>query len=497
MRISDNQIYAAVTNNMNESLDRLMQLNMQGSAQKKLLLPSDNPAGMATALSLSAHNGSINHFLQNVETAKGWLSLADNILGEVSKTVIKIKELAQQTATESYTQDQRMAAAKEMRELMNTLINQANTKFAGKSIFAGHKVDLEPFKYTMGATVLDPELTNAAVEKITGDETKTVRVEFTESGTIGGGADLQYRYSTDAGKTWKKGTLAAGERELALGGSSVVLKDGISVTAASDKGGTRINIRPAVEYRGDDSDGVQVQNLSRTPIKATTLGKIAGRINVRLDNDGTLPGPISYSFSLDGGATWKSGNVASNGQLAVPGGSLALASAGGNSFSAGDQFAISPNAADITLSLSKTQTVAVNSVGKDVFGGLYRKPGESLLTPAMAENKDANLFETVGELIGFVETGDTANIGKSLERLTKSHAHVEGVNGTIGARVNLTDFVMNTLELRKDNNSAYLSNIESVDSAWLMSEIKKSEFIYSSVIKTNQTILSINDMRLF
>ena len=495
MRVSENQIYSAAIDNMNESLDRLMTLNVQNAAQKKLLKPSDNPAGMATSLDLHSHNGAIDHFLQNVKTAQGWLGLSDKILGEVSSTIIKIKELAQQASTDTYTYDQRMATSKQIRELMNTLINQANSRFADKSIFGGHKVDQSAFKLTMAATVLDANLDDSAVEMVTGDSTKVTRVEFTGSGTIGGSEDIGYRYSSDGGKTWKTATLAAGERELNCGGNTVTMKDGIAVTAVSGSAGTRLNIRPAAQYLGDDADGNKVANLSQTQLTATTLGDFDGRVNVRLDNGGSLPGPIEYSFSLDGGSTWQSGNISSNANLPLPGGSLNLASSAGNlTFASGAQFTIAPNSADISLSLSRSQKVTVNSVGKDVFGGLYKKPGDTLLTPAMADNPSKNLFEAVGELIGFIETNDTANVGKSLDRLSASHAHVEGVNGTMGARVNLTDFVMNTLNLRKDNNTTYLANIESADAAKLMSEIKKSEFIYSSVVQTNQIILGINSM---
>lgn len=497
MRISDNQIYASAMNNMNESLDRLMQLNMQSSAQKKLLRPSDNPSGMATVLDLSAHNGALDHFLKNVKTAQGWLNLSDNVLGEVSKTVIKIKELAQQASTETYTYDQRMAIGSQLRELLGTLVNQANTQFAGKSIFAGHKVDQEPFTPIPGATVLDETLTDTAVESVTGDAAKVMQVQFTDSGTIGGATDIGYRFTTNAGKTWTTGTLIAGQRELTLNGCKVTLQNGIAVTETNTAPGTRINIRPSVQYLGDDADGTQVRNLSQSPLLATTLGHFDSSINVRLDNAGTLPGPISYSFSLNGGATWTTGNTSSNASLPIPGGSLNLASAAGNTFASGAQFSVSPNTADISLSISRTQSVTVNTVGKDVFGGMYRKPGETLLSKAMHETPDKNLFETVGELIGFVETNDTDNIGKSLEKISVSHAHVEGVNGTIGARVNLTDFVMNTLTLRKDNNTTYMSNIESADAAELMAEIKKSEFIYSSVVRTNQLILGLNSMSLF
>ena len=36
-------------------------------------------------------------------------------------------------------------------------------------------------------------------------------------------------------------------------------------------------------------------------------------MQIRIDADTTLAGPIEYSYTTDGGTTWVSGNTASNG----------------------------------------------------------------------------------------------------------------------------------------------------------------------------------------
>lgn len=495
MRISENMIYGAATESMNQSLNELMRLNMMNSSQKTLLYPSDNPAGVGTALELHALNSSIDHFMGSVETAQGWLQLGDKILGEASEAVAKIKTLAQQASTQTYTDEQRAAIAKQMRELLGTLVNHANTRFAGKSIFAGHKVDATAFEQILGATVRDKDLDDSAVESVTGKALRTITVDFKTNGTVGGATDLDYRYSTDGGKSWKEGTLTAGQRQLTLDGCTVTLKNGIAVKDLNTDGGTRINLRPAVVYKGDDSDDVTVRNLDGSPLLTSTLGRFSQNVVVRVDNNGTLPGPVNYSYSLDGGSTWTSGNVSSNARLTIPGGTLVLASnSGSNTFSIGNQFSVTPNTADIRLAISRDQSVIVNNVGKDVFGGLYRKPGDTFLSKAMSDKPDRNIFETIGELIGYVESNDVPNIGKCLEKVGTGHAHLVGVNGTVGARVNLTDFVFNALDTRKSNNKTALANIEAADLATLMSDIKKQELIYSNVLKTNKMILELNSL---
>ena len=100
---------------------------------------------------------------------------------------------------------------------------------------------------------------------------------------------------------------------------------------------------------------------------------------MRLDD--TSGDPYVYSYSTDGGASWVTGNTsgavgADVTTLSVPGGILSLDMTSGTPAD-GDQFFIQPSTADISIGISPTDSVVVNGVGKDIFGGVYQAAGAS------------------------------------------------------------------------------------------------------------------------
>ncbi|GKT29142.1 flagellar hook-associated protein FlgL, partial [Aduncisulcus paluster] len=129
----------------------------------------------------------------------------------------------------------------------------------------------------------------------------------------------------------------------------------------------------------------------------------------------------------------------------------------------GDQFVIRPNTADLRLDISQSRSIRVNNVGKDIFGGIYTRPGATNPAPS-PDNNNSNLFETLGKLIGYVETNDkkaSANAAASAEKLA---------------------------DIRKDNNTALLSRLEDADLGELLNELKQSELIYEAVARSSRMI---------
>jgi len=103
MRVSHRNIYANMLNYMNHSLTGLVELNLKASSQKQINRPSDNPIGMARVLSYRDSLKSLDQYRKNVDTAQGWLGLADENLMQVSTIISRLKELAQQGATGTFS----------------------------------------------------------------------------------------------------------------------------------------------------------------------------------------------------------------------------------------------------------------------------------------------------------------------------------------------------------------------------------------------------------
>ena len=81
IRVTQNTMYDKMTSQMQKSLAAYMESNEQGSSQKKINRPSDDPAGTYRVLVTRNDISATTQYQSNVDTAKGWVSLGDHVLG--------------------------------------------------------------------------------------------------------------------------------------------------------------------------------------------------------------------------------------------------------------------------------------------------------------------------------------------------------------------------------------------------------------------------------
>lgn len=492
MRISQNMIYSASIQYMSTALNNLAAAQEQSASQKKINRPSDDPAGYAEARNLNTIIKTLDQYSDNIDVAKSWLNQADSSLLEVSTAMTSIRELAEQAATGTLSAENRQEIATQVRTLFAEVLSLANTTVSGNSIFGGQKTDGAAFTEVLYATIEDQTLTQDAIVSVAGGSDSSVLVHFSNSGAVGGTADIAYSYTSDCGATWTSGTLAAGSTTLDLGGCSVALKSGSVVTATGTGDGTSLTVRPSAMYLGDDQDGATVRKYGAALVNATADGEFSGNVTVCIASNSSLPGPISYSFSLDGGMSWVAGNVASNSKLLVPGGYLILASNGGSALASGDQFTIVPNTADIEVDISPSGSVVINSIGKDVFGGLYKATGASNASVVFGSRSTKNIFEAIGSLIGHLETNDMDGAGEDLETLTTAQAYLETCTASVGARENRLDSAENTISILRGNAETNLSAVEDADLTQVLIDLSKYQYTYQSVLASSTKIMGMS-----
>jgi flagellar hook-associated protein 3 FlgL len=522
MRVTYKTLYSSFINNMNTSLDRLMDLNVQAQTQKKVNKPSDDPVGMSRILDYRDVLKSMDQYEKNMSTAKGWLGLSDETLNQISTIVTRAKELGEQAATGTVSQENREEISYEVRQLFEQMLSMANTEYDGKSIYAGQKTDDNAFEEVLWLTTNDATLAQDLSFDISGSSEKTVLVQFlSNSGATSGtfGTDeINYRYSTDGGNTFNTGTVAAGSRIIDLGGVQVEMAAGSTVQANSatntnDTSGTWLWVRPTAKYIGDDEDGIEVDAFGQTAreLGARALGDFDDNVFLRIDNDSDMSGRIEYSYSLDEGRTWVSGNTSSNANasnvgLTVPGGLIYLSDAGGaGNVTAGDQFVIHPRTAGIDLDISQSESIRINDVGKNIFGGVYQDPSSSNASPVfdssgMLNGSNAgihtkNLFETMGNLVAFLETNNQSGVQRCLDSLFEAQDHIMSSLASVGGRENRLEVAGTVLEGLKLNQEERLSDVEDVDISKLMTRLTQQQMVYQAVLKSSSMIMQMSLMK--
>lgn len=501
MRITTNMIYDQAISSMQDSLADVARLTEQTASQKTVNSPSDDPSGYALSLDLKTTVSNLDQYQENLETAESWLTLADSVLGEISDLLTSIEELAEQGATGTYDANQREMMAEEVRELFDELVTMCNTEYAGSSIFAGSMTDTDAYSIALGATVQNTSnasnssASTLSVDSVTGESDATIYIEFEDDGVVGADT-LGYRYTDDGGDTWSYGTLEAGETTLEVGTAEVNLEAGSVVAATDEVGegdGSVIWVRPAAYYKGDDTDTLSTYYYGSADVEYDTTGDFDSSVSIRIDSDSSVDGTITYSYSTDDGSTWVTGNTTSNGKLYVPGGYVELETSNAGTLGSGDQFIIQPSTADISVQVGPNSDIVINTVGKDVFGGLYYETGET--DPTAADSQEgANMLEAVGELIGYLETNNIDGIGECLDALNAAHEVVTTYNGEIGGRETRLEYAANSLEVLTNVADTSISNIEDADYTELATKLSQAEYIYESVLSSSATLMSLSLM---
>lgn len=100
VRITQRTMYDSMVGQMQKNLAAYMESNEQGSTQKKINRPSDDPAGTYRVLMGRDEISATTQYQSNVDTVTGWLQLADNVLStQVSTLFQELESLASRPAT--------------------------------------------------------------------------------------------------------------------------------------------------------------------------------------------------------------------------------------------------------------------------------------------------------------------------------------------------------------------------------------------------------------
>ncbi|MDD3311596.1 flagellin [Pseudodesulfovibrio sp.] len=258
-------------------------------------------------------------------------------------------------------------------------------------------------------------------------------------------------------------------------------------------------------FGGDDSGeapyekglGVTLPNDSLTRADFVSLtGELDSSIAVRFDSDGAVgTDELTYSYSTDYGETWTTATLAA-GDTTLDLGAAQAELASGAAVTAADddgngtQFHLreavvytgSENA--MSVAISESTDVDMNSVGGEIFGGVDGSTG-------LAYDGD-NLFETISDCIVYLENGDYDGVADCLAKLGDAHENVETAAADIGARENKTTYIGSAISVVKSVTANNISGIEDADSAQLVVELEQANYVYEAVLSSSSDIIKMS-----
>ncbi|MDN5870100.1 MAG: flagellar hook-associated protein FlgL [Nitrococcus sp.] len=146
MRISTNHYQQISLNALLEQQAKLSHVQQQIASGRRILSPSDDPAGAARALELAKAIDTIERYGRNADYAESRLRLEGSVIAQVEDSVLRIRDLTVQANNATVTAEDRQKIGAEVRERLQQIIQFANTTDGGgEYLFAGFKSRTEPF----------------------------------------------------------------------------------------------------------------------------------------------------------------------------------------------------------------------------------------------------------------------------------------------------------------------------------------------------------------
>lgn len=144
-RISNKMLNNTMTYNLQRQQSEMDTLQNQLSTGQKVRMPRDNPIAATNQMLYHSRLSEINQYIKNIDESTSRLNGADTALQSSLRIFQRIRVLTVQGANGIYSSFERKeAAATEINQLLEEIVNIANTKSAtGKAIFGGYRTGSE------------------------------------------------------------------------------------------------------------------------------------------------------------------------------------------------------------------------------------------------------------------------------------------------------------------------------------------------------------------
>ncbi|ACK90907.1 MULTISPECIES: flagellin [Bacillus cereus group] len=146
---------------MSNSMDRL-------SSGKRINNASDDAAGLAIATRMRARESGLNVAANNTQDGMSLIRTADSALGSVSNILLRMRDLANQSANGTNTSDNQAAMQKEFAELQKQITYIAdNTQFNDKNLLQSNSsINIQTLDSSDGNQQIGIELKSASLKSL-------------------------------------------------------------------------------------------------------------------------------------------------------------------------------------------------------------------------------------------------------------------------------------------------------------------------------------------
>jgi flagellar hook-associated protein 3 FlgL len=226
-------IFQQTIDRANAALARVARAQGELSSGLRVEKPGDDPQAAGLLVRHKFDQAQITAVQNGAQSAADELNAADSALGSVSTVLARAQVLATQFGNDTYTADDRAAAANEVDGLFKQALGSLNTRFGDRYLFGGYSDSQMPFA-DAGTYLGDTGIRQVEVAPGVFEDA-SIRADVMAKG-VGGGVDfLQTLTDLSAAlRSNDSNAIRASITSLQAGGNQV--------SAAQSQAGTSVNI---------------------------------------------------------------------------------------------------------------------------------------------------------------------------------------------------------------------------------------------------------------
>jgi flagellar hook-associated protein 3 FlgL len=185
--VTEATIYQQTVDRANAALARVAKAQGELSSGLRVQAPGDDPQAAGLLVQRKFDQAQITAIQNGAQSAANELNTADSALTSVSTELAQVQALATQMSNDTYTADDRAAAANEVDGILKQVVASLNARFGNRYIFGGYQDTQPPFAadgtYQGDTGVRQVEVAPGVYEDA------SVRADVMAKG-VGGGVDI-------------------------------------------------------------------------------------------------------------------------------------------------------------------------------------------------------------------------------------------------------------------------------------------------------------------
>jgi len=450
MRVTNQQQIDLVMGYYQRIQTNLARVQEALASGKKVNRPSDEPIAYEQIMKFRTVLNNIAKRSLSIHEAISRLNLSESVIGSAETIALRGREIALQERNATSSATTRQAVAKEVHQLLLSLVDTANTKINERYLFSGFETQTAAFGLSTLVSSSGRSPSISANDDNTGTTSSTVVIQTASSLT-----GNEYKITFSNSTTFDVKNLTTGATTLSsqtyTSGANIDF-DGLRVVLTDNPSGPL----------GDD----EFQITAHNPSDATITASIS-TASVLQPNVYEIRFTSTSAFdivNLTDNQVLSTGNAYTSAANIVFAGITAVITDGTVTPQAGDLFRVRPNysyqgdTGSIAVEYEDGKTIASNVVGSQVFSG-----------------PDVDVFATLQDLEQALLTNTPSDLATVITSFTTGLDQLTDARADIGSKVNRLDRLAEGLDLLAVTTQGERSAIEDTDFAQAATQLTTLE----------------------